>query len=70
MPFLRSPPLHDPRWIYGPKFDGFRGVLYVSGRECYIRAKRGNVLCKFAELARRIKEGRISIRKIGRRRRH
>jgi bifunctional non-homologous end joining protein LigD len=33
-----SPPLHDPRWTYEPKFDGFRGVLYISGRECYIRS--------------------------------
>ena len=33
-----SPPLHDPQWIYEPKFDGFRGVLYVSGWECYIRS--------------------------------
>jgi hypothetical protein len=34
-----SPPLHDPLWIYEPKFDGFRAVLYVCGRECYIRSK-------------------------------
>jgi hypothetical protein len=49
-----SPPLHDPRWIYEPKFDGFRGVLYVSGRECYIRSKRGDVLSRFADLALRV----------------
>jgi hypothetical protein len=23
-------PLQDPKWIYEPKFDGFRGVLYLS----------------------------------------
>jgi bifunctional non-homologous end joining protein LigD len=49
-----SPPLHDPGWIYEPKFDGFRGVLYVTGRECYIRSKRGKVLSKFADLALRV----------------
>jgi bifunctional non-homologous end joining protein LigD len=49
-----SPPLHDPQWIYEPKFDGFRGVLYVSGRECCIRSKRGNVLSRFADLALRV----------------
>jgi bifunctional non-homologous end joining protein LigD len=50
-----SPPLHDPRWIYEPKFDGFRGVLSVSGRESYIRSKRGNVLGRFADLALRVR---------------
>jgi bifunctional non-homologous end joining protein LigD len=49
-----SPPLHDPRWIYEPKFDGFRGMLYISGRECYFRSKRGRVLSRFADLALRV----------------
>jgi bifunctional non-homologous end joining protein LigD len=49
-----SPPLHDLRWIYEPKFDGFRGVLYLCGGECYVRSKRKNVLRRFAELARRV----------------
>jgi bifunctional non-homologous end joining protein LigD len=54
VPVAGSPPLNDPRWIYEPKFDGFRGVLYVSGRECYIRSKRGNGLSRFADLALRV----------------
>jgi bifunctional non-homologous end joining protein LigD len=54
VPVAGSPPLNDPRWIYEPKFDGFRGVLYVSGRECYIRSKRGKVLSRFADLALRV----------------
>jgi bifunctional non-homologous end joining protein LigD len=49
-----SPPLHDPRWIYEPKFDGFRGVLYLCRGECYIRSKRRNVLRRFADLSRRV----------------
>jgi hypothetical protein len=49
-----SPPLHDPRWIYEPKFDGFRGVLYLCRGECYIRSKRGNVLSRFKDLALRV----------------
>jgi bifunctional non-homologous end joining protein LigD len=49
-----SPPLHDPGWIYEPKFDGFRGVLYLCRGECYIRSKRNNVLKRFAELAQRV----------------
>jgi ATP-dependent DNA ligase len=53
-PVTGTPLLHDPQWIYEPKFDGFRGVLYVSGRECYIRSKRGNVLSRFKDLALRL----------------
>ena len=55
VPMLGSPPLHDRAWLYEPKFDGFRGVLYLSGNECYIRSKRGNVLRRFGELAQRLR---------------
>jgi hypothetical protein len=49
-----SPPLHDPRWIYEPKFDGFRGVLYIYRGDCYIRSKLNNVLRRFADLSLRV----------------
>jgi len=49
-----SPPLQGPNWIYEPKFDGFRGLLYVCRGECYIRSKRNNVLRRFADLAMRV----------------
>jgi bifunctional non-homologous end joining protein LigD len=54
VPVTGTPVLHDPRWIYEPKFDGFRGVLYVTNRECYIRSKRNKVLSRFADLALRV----------------
>jgi bifunctional non-homologous end joining protein LigD len=54
VPVTGTPLLYDPQWIYEPKFDGFRGVLYVSGRECYIRSKRGKVLSRFEDLALRV----------------
>jgi ATP-dependent DNA ligase len=54
VPVTGTPLLHDPQWIYEPKFDGFRGVLYISGRECYIRSKRSKVLSRFADLALRV----------------
>jgi ATP-dependent DNA ligase len=50
----RSPPLQDPRWIYEPKFDGFRRMLYVCAGECYIRFKRNKVLSRLADLALRV----------------
>jgi hypothetical protein len=33
VPVAGAPPLHDPRWIYEPKFDGFRGMLYGPWRK-------------------------------------
>lgn len=51
VPVSGTPLLHDPQWIYEPKFDGFRGVLYIRGRECFIRSKQGKVLSRFADLA-------------------
>lgn len=55
VPVLGSPPLNDSKWLYEPKFDGWRGILYLSGQECYIRSKRGNLLRRFAELAERVR---------------
>jgi ATP-dependent DNA ligase len=56
VPVAGSAPLNDPRWIYEPKFDGFRGVLYLCRGECYVRSKRNNVLRRFAEFAQRIRD--------------
>jgi bifunctional non-homologous end joining protein LigD len=50
-----SPPLHDPNWIYEPKFDGWRGTLYLDRHASYIRSKRANVLRRFWELAGRLR---------------
>jgi bifunctional non-homologous end joining protein LigD len=53
-PVAGSPPLQDPQWIYEPKFDGFRGMLYICAGECYVRSKRSKVLTRFADLALRV----------------
>ena len=55
VPVLGSPPLNDQKWIYEPKFDGWRGTLYLTGHSSYIRSKRGNVLRRFRELAGRVR---------------
>jgi bifunctional non-homologous end joining protein LigD len=54
VPIAGAPPMHDPRWLYEPKFDGFRAVLYVCAGECYVRSKRNKVLSRFADLALRV----------------
>jgi hypothetical protein len=32
------------------KYDGYRGLLYVSRQACYFRSKRGNILKRFEQL--------------------
>jgi ATP-dependent DNA ligase len=55
VPVLRDQPFDDPAYLFEPKYDGFRGLLYLSGRECRFRSKRGNVL-KVEERARHLFE--------------
>jgi ATP-dependent DNA ligase len=36
--------LPRPGWLFEPKYDGYRGLLYVTRHGCYFRSKRGNIL--------------------------
>ena len=56
VPVLRDQPFDDPAYLFEPKYDGFRGLLYLSGRECYFRSKRGNVLKQFEQLCYWVRE--------------
>jgi bifunctional non-homologous end joining protein LigD len=56
VPVLHDQPFDDPAWLFEPKYDGFRGLLYLSGRECHFRSKRGNVLKQFEELCYWVKD--------------
>jgi ATP-dependent DNA ligase len=40
----------DPAWLFEPKYDGFRGMVYIRRKDCVIRSKRGNVFSRFREL--------------------
>ena len=51
VPVLRGVPFDDPDWLFEPKYDGFRGLLYVSPRSCWFRSKRGTTMTRFQELA-------------------
>jgi hypothetical protein len=46
----RRDPFDDPAWLLEPKFDGYRGLLYVTPKGCWFRSKRGNVLKRFEQL--------------------
>lgn len=44
----------DPNWVFEPKYDGFRGLLYGSSLGCEIRSRRDNRLLRFSELWDRV----------------
>jgi bifunctional non-homologous end joining protein LigD len=49
-------PFDDPAWLFEPKYDGFRGLLYVTRRDCQFRSKRGNVLRRFQDLCHWVRQ--------------
>ena len=49
-------PFDDPAWLFEPKYDGFRGLLYVTRRDCHFRSKRGNVLHRFQDLCHWVRQ--------------
>jgi bifunctional non-homologous end joining protein LigD len=53
---LRGVPFDDPAWLFEPKYDGFRGLLYVSPRNSWFRSKRGNTMTRFQELAEQVRD--------------
>jgi bifunctional non-homologous end joining protein LigD len=50
----RSDPFDDPDWIFEPKYDGFRGMVYASLGECEIRSPRDIPLKRFRSLWARV----------------
>jgi bifunctional non-homologous end joining protein LigD len=58
-PILLTPrrdPFDDPAWLFEPKYDGYRGLLYVTRKGCHFLSKRGNVLKQFQELCYWVRE--------------
>ena len=53
----RADPFDDPAWLFEPKYDGYRGLLYVTRKGCHFRSKRGNILKSFEELCYGVREG-------------
>ena len=45
-----------PAWLFEPKYDGYRGLLYVTRQGCHFRSKRGNVLKRFEQLCYWVRE--------------
>jgi bifunctional non-homologous end joining protein LigD len=58
-PILLTPrhePFDDPAWLFEPKYDGYRGLLYATRNGCWIRSKRGNILQRFEQLCWWVRE--------------
>ena len=53
---LRSEPFDDQAWLFEPKYDGFRGVIYTSHLGCEIRSRRDIPLHRFSGLWDRVAE--------------
>ena len=52
----RADPFDDPAWIFEPKYDGFRGLVYSSESGCEIRSRRDIPLKRFDDLWSRLSE--------------
>jgi bifunctional non-homologous end joining protein LigD len=54
VPVIRREPFNDREWLFEPKYDGFRGLVYLSKGRCAIYSKHGNKFSRFSELEKRL----------------
>ena len=47
----RPLPFDDADWLFEPKFDGFRGLLYIDRDEATLVSRRGLLFKRFSRLA-------------------
>jgi len=50
----RADPFDDPAWLFEPKYDGFRGLLYNASAGCEIRSRRDFRFDRFGDLCDRL----------------
>jgi bifunctional non-homologous end joining protein LigD len=55
VPTARLYPFNDPAWLFEPKYDGFRGMLYLTRQGCTLYSKRGNAMTRFHSLAEEVR---------------
>ena len=46
----RGEPFDHPDWVFEPKYDGFRGLLYLTRRTCELRSRRAYLFRQFEPL--------------------
>jgi ATP-dependent DNA ligase len=55
VPTARPLPFNDSAWLFKPKYDGFRGMLYLTRQSCTLYSKRGNLMNRFRDLAEQLR---------------
>ena len=55
VPVPRGQAFNDPAWLFEPKYDGFRGMLYLTRQSCALYSKRGNRMTRFQDLAEQLR---------------
>ena len=50
----RADAFDDPEWLFEPKYDGFRGLIYNSPAGCEIRSRRDFRFERFGDLCERV----------------
>jgi bifunctional non-homologous end joining protein LigD len=50
IPTVRPQAFNDRAWLFEPKYDGFRGLFYLTRQGCAMLSKRGNSFKRFREL--------------------
>jgi bifunctional non-homologous end joining protein LigD len=50
----RREPFDDAEYLFEPKYDGFRGIVYASDKGCEIRSRRDFQFDRFGDLCSRI----------------
>ncbi|HEU4647607.1 MAG TPA: hypothetical protein VFS33_01010 [Gemmatimonadales bacterium] len=51
IPIPWGEPFDDPAWAFEPKYDGFRGLLYIANGRARFRSRNGREFGRFTGLA-------------------
>jgi bifunctional non-homologous end joining protein LigD len=54
VPRLKQDAFNHRAWLFEPKYDGFRGMLYLTPSGSNLYSKRGNLMTRFAGLSRQV----------------
>ncbi len=55
-PVRRPDAFDDPAWLFEPKYDGFRGLAYLTRDGCTLRSRRDSEFDRFDELRMILRE--------------
>ncbi|HTL39359.1 MAG TPA: hypothetical protein VL306_00900 [Methylomirabilota bacterium] len=47
----------DPKWLFEPKYHGFRGMLRINKDQAYFQSKSGKPMPRFDWLAKKLQQG-------------